>query len=200
MRKTYLCNNNTINPTNMKKILFVIGSLRKQSFNRELSEMVKGMLQSKAEVTELDYFQVPFINQDDEYPAPQAVTDARKAVAEADGVWIFSPEYNYSYPGHVKNLIDWLSRPVDPADRNTPTVLAGKKFTLTGAGGKAATAGCRKLLTTLLTVLKADVMTEGQTGIALNTEAWTEGRMILTEEQKAQLAKQAELFLEFIEK
>mgnify|MGYP000454174559 FL=1 len=200
MRKTYLCNNNTINPTNMKKILFVIGSLRKQSFNRELSEMVKGMLQSKAEVTELDYFQVPFINQDDEYPAPQAVTDARKAVAEADGVWIFSPEYNYSYPGHVKNLIDWLSRPVDPADRNAPTVLAGKKFTLTGAGGKAATAGCRKLLTTLLTVLKADVMTEGQTGIALNTEAWTEGRMILTEEQKAQLAKQAELFLEFIEK
>lgn len=200
MRKTYLYNNNTINPTNMKKILFVIGSLRKQSFNRELSEMVKGMLQSKAEVTELDYFQVPFINQDDEYPAPQAVTDARKAVAEADGVWIFSPEYNYSYPGHVKNLIDWLSRPVDPADRNAPTVLAGKKFTLTGAGGKAATAGCRKLLTTLLNVLKADVMTEGQTGIALNTEAWTEGRMILTEEQKTQLAKQAELFLEFIEK
>lgn len=200
MRKTYLCNNNTINPTNMKKILFVIGSLRRQSFNRELSETVKSMLQSKAEVTELDYFQVPFINQDDEYPAPQAVTDARKAVAEADGVWIFSPEYNYSYPGHVKNLIDWLSRPVDPADRNAPTVLAGKKFTLTGAGGKAATARCRKLLTTLLTVLKADVMTEEQTGIALNTEAWTEGRMILTEEQKAQLAKQAELFLEFIEK
>lgn len=198
MRKTYLCNNNTINPTNMKKILFIIGSLRKQSFNRELSVMVKGMLQGKAEVTELDYSQVPFINQDEEYPAPQAVAGARKAVAEADGVWIFSPEYNYSYPGHVKNLIDWLSRPVDPADRNAPTVLAGKKFTLTGAGGKAATAGCRKLLTTLLTVLKADVMTEGQTGIALNLEAWTEGRMILTEEQKAQLAKQAELFLEFI--
>lgn len=198
MRKTYLCNNNTINPTNMKKILFIIGSLRKQSFNRELSVMVKAMLQGKAEVTELDYSQVPFINQDEEYPAPQAVADARKAVAEADGVWIFSPEYNYSYPGHVKNLIDWLSRPVDPADRNAPTVLAGKKFTLTGAGGKAATAGCRKLLTTLLTVLKADVMTEGQTGIALNLEAWTERRMILTEEQKAQLAKQVELFLEFI--
>ena len=198
MRKTYLCNNNTINPTNMKKILFIIGSLRKQSFNREISEMVKDLLKGKAEVTELDYSQVPFINQDDEYPAPQAVADARKAVAEADGVWIFSPEYNYSYPGHVKNLIDWLSRPVDPADRNAPTVLAGKKFTLTGAGGKAATAGCRKLLTTLLTVLKADVMTEGQTGIVLKLEAWTEGRMILTEEQKAQLAKQAELFLEFI--
>ena len=183
----------------MKKILFIIGSLRKQSFNRELSEMVRDMLKGRAAVTELDYSQVPFINQDDEYPAPQAVAEARKAVAEADGVWIFTPEYNYSYPGRVKNLIDWLSRPVDPADRNAPTVLAGKKFTLTGAGGKGATAGCRKLLTTLLTVLKANVMTEGQTGIALNIEAWTEGRMILTEEQKAQLAKQAEIFLAFLE-
>ena len=182
----------------MKKILFVIGSLRKQSFNREVSDLVKELLKGKAEVTELDYSAVPLINQDIEYPAPQAVADVRRAVGEADGVWIFSPEYNYSYPGHVKNLIDWLSRPVDPADRTAPTVLAGKKVTLTGAGGKAATAGCRKLLTTLLTVLKADVMVEGQTGIALNLEAWTEGRMILTDEQKAQLAKQAELFLEFI--
>lgn len=182
----------------MKKILFIIGSLRKESFNREISNRVKDLLQGKAEVTELDYSQVPLMNQDTEYPAPKAVANARKAVAEADGVWIFSPEYNYSYPGHVKNLIDWLSRPVDPADRTAPTVLAGKKFTLTGAGGKGATAGCRKLLTTLLNVLKANVMTEGQTGIALNIEAWTEGRMILTEEQKAQLAQQAKLFLDFI--
>ena len=183
----------------MKKILFIIGSLRKQSFNRELSEMVRDMLKGRAEVTELDYSQVPFINQDDEYPAPQAVAEARKAVAEADGVWIFTPEYNYSYPGRVKNLIDWLSRPVDPADRNAPTVLAGKKFTLTGAGGKGATAGCRKLLTTLLTVLKANVMTEGQTGIALNIEAWTERRIMLTEVHEARLAKRAEIFLAFWE-
>lgn len=184
----------------MKKILFVIGSLRKQSFNREVSELVKGLLQGKAEVTELDYSAVPPMNQDFEYPTPQVVADVRRAVADADGVWIFSPEYNYSYPGHVKNLIDWLSRPVDPADRTAPTVLVGKKFTLTGAGGKLATAGCRKQLTTLLTVLKADVMVEGQTGIALNLEAWTEDRMILTEEQKALLAQQASKFLEFLDK
>lgn len=183
----------------MKKILFIIGSLRKQSFNRELSELVKQHLKGKAIVKELDYSDVPLMNQDIEYPAPEAVEAARKEVAEADGVWIFSPEYNYSYPGHVKNLIDWLSRPVNPAERNASTVLAGRKFTLTGAGGKAASAGCRKLLTQLLTVLKANVMTEGQTGIALNLEAWTEGRMVLTEEQKTQLATQADKFLKFID-
>ena len=48
----------------MKKILFVIGSLRKQSFNREVSELAKGLLQGKAEVTELDYSAVPPMNQD----------------------------------------------------------------------------------------------------------------------------------------
>jgi hypothetical protein len=49
----------------------------------------------------------------------------------------------------------------------------------------------------LLTLLKADVM-EQQTGIVLNLEAWTEGRMILTEEQIASLKAQAEAFLKFI--
>ena len=85
----------------MKKILFIIGSLRKASFNREVSELVKNMLKGKAEVTELDYSGVPLIDQDIEYPAPQAVAEMRRVVADADGVWIFSPEYNYSYPGHV---------------------------------------------------------------------------------------------------
>ena len=183
----------------MKKILFIVASLRKQSFNREISERVRGLLEGKAEVKELDYAQVPWMDQDIEFPAPQPVVDLRKAVADADGVWVFSPEYNYAYPGHLKNLIDWLSRPVDPADRTAPTVLAGKKFTLTGAGGRGATASCRKMLTSLLTILKANVMTEGQTGIALNVEAWTEGLMILDDEQKAALARQVDLFLRFLD-
>ena len=39
---------------------------------------------------------------------------------------------------------------------------------------------------------------EQQTGIVLNLEAWTEGRMILTEEQIASLKTQADAFLKFI--
>jgi len=108
-----------------------------------------------------------------------------------------SPEYNFSYPGHVKNLFDWLSRPLVAGNYETPTVINGKKISLTGAGGKMATAKCREKLTELLTLLKADVM-EQQTSIVLNLEAWTEGRMILTEEQIASLKAQAEAFLKFI--
>ena len=41
-------------------------------------------------------------------------------------------------------------------------------------------------------------MTEPQTGIQLNMEAWTEGRMLLTEEQMTNLRLQVDAFLEYI--
>ena len=184
----------------MKKILFIIGSLREQSFNRKLAAEAEKMLEGRASVEYLDYSDVPFINQDIEFPAPEAVRRVREKVAEADALWIFSPEYNYSYPGHLKNLIDWLSRPVVAGDRQTPLAINGKKVALSGAGGAAATAKCRAKLTELLTLpfIRADVMAEPQTGIQLNVEAWTEGRMVLTEEQKAALKAQADAFLEYI--
>ena len=171
----------------MKKILFIIGSLRKESFNRQLALEAEKMIGSQADVTYLDYSDVPIINQDIEFPEPESVGRLRATVKEADAIWVFTPEYNFSYPGHVKNLFDWLSR----------TVINGKKVALTGAGGKMATAKCREKLTELLTFLKADVM-EQQTGIVLNLEAWTEGRMILTEEQIASLKAQTDAFLKFI--
>ena len=184
----------------MKKILFIIGSLRKESFNKKLAEEVEQMLAGRATAEYLDYSDVPPMNQDIEFPAPEAVRRVRESVAEADALWIFSPEYNYSYPGQLKNLIDWLSRPLVAGDRQTPLAINGKKVTLSGAGGASATAKCREKLAELLTLpfIRADVMMEPQTGIQLNMEAWTEGRMLLTETQKENLRLQADAFLEYI--
>ncbi|MBR5664767.1 MAG: NAD(P)H-dependent oxidoreductase, partial [Bacteroidales bacterium] len=103
-----------------------------------------------------------------------------------------------SYPGHLKNLLDWLSRPVVPNDYATPTVINGKKVTMSGAGGQMATGKCREKLTELLTFIKADVMAAPQTGVTLNAEAWSEGRMILTDAQRTALKEQAEAFLMFL--
>ena len=181
----------------MKKILFIVGSLREGSFNRQLARETEQMIGARAEVTYLDYMDVPLINQDIEFPEPETVARLRAAVKEADALWVFTPEYNFSYPGHVKNLFDWLSRPLVAGDYDTPTVINGKKVALSGAGGKMATAKCREKLTELLTFIKATVL-EPQTGIALNIEAWTEGRMILSDEQRAALKAQVEALLNIV--
>lgn len=170
----------------MKKILFVIGSLRAKSFNRQLASVAREIISSSAEVEELDYSDLPLLNQDIEQPEPKAVARIRKAVSEADALWIFTPEYNLSYPGHLKNMIDWLSRPVKPMDYETPTCLNGKRVALSGAGGKFATSKSREKLTELLTFVKAEVLPE-KVGISVPEEAWSTDVLTLTDEQKAQL-------------
>ena len=170
----------------MKKILFVIGSLRTNSFNRQLARMAEEMIGNRAEVQELDYSNLPLLNQDIEQPELEIVARIRKAVSEADALWIFTPEYNMSYPGQLKNLLDWMSRPVKFMDYGTPTCINGKRVAISGAGGKAATASCRAKLTELLEFMKAEVLPE-QVGIAVPGEAWGTDVLVLTDEQKAEL-------------
>ena len=175
----------------MKKILFIIGSLRAKSFNRQVANEAKSVIGNRAEVSELDYSDLPLLNQDIEQPEPAAVARIRKTVSESDVIWIFTPEYNLSYPGHLKNLLDWLSRPVIPMDYGTPTCINGKRVAISGAGGKDATASSRAKLTELLTFIKAEVLPE-QIGIAVPTEAWGTDVLVLTDEQKAELKALAE--------
>ena len=170
----------------MKKILFIIGSLRVKSFNRQVANVVKEMIGDRAIVSELDFSDLPLLNQDFEQPEPASLARVRKAVSEADALWIFTPEYNMSYPGHLKNLLDWLSRPVVPMDYVTPTCINGKRVAICGAGGKAATANCRAKLTELLSFMKADVLSE-QVGIAVPAEAWGTDVLTLNDEQQTQL-------------
>ena len=48
----------------MKKILFIIGSLRTKSFNRQVALVVKEIIGERAEVQELDYSDLPLLSQD----------------------------------------------------------------------------------------------------------------------------------------
>ena len=180
----------------MKKILFIIGSLREKSFNRQLANEAMKIIGDRAEVSELNFNDLPRLNQDIENPEPMVVARIRKTVSEADAIWIFTPEYNLSYPGHLKNLLDWLSRPVIPMDYGTPTCINGKRVAISGAGGKAATASSRAKLTELLTFIKAEVLPE-QIGIAVPAEAWGTDVLVLTDEQKEELKAVAEKIINY---
>ena len=88
------------------KITAIVGSLRRDSYNRQLALEAGRMIGDQAIFELLDYGDVPLLNQDIEYPAPDAVRRVRGLVQSADGIWFFSPEYNHSFPGVLKNLID----------------------------------------------------------------------------------------------
>lgn len=183
----------------MKTILFIIGSFRERSFNRQLAERAARYVeQGGAKAQFLEYRDVPFVNQDIDYPVPEPVSRIRKEVAEADGLWLISPEYNHSYSGVIKNAIDWLSRPVDPLDRKTPSVLAGKKAVISGAAGNDAAIDARLNMVNLLNAVKVEVIGGEGMGVALDKEAFVSDELKLSDEEEEQLEELAKKLLENI--
>ena len=181
-----------------KKILFVVGSTRKASFNQLLAEEAAKLLKGKAEVSYLEYFQLPFMNQDLEFPAPEAVTKVREIVKAADGIWVFSPEYNYSYPGILKNLLDWLSRPMVAGDYGS-AAATGKKITVSNVAGKSTGSGSRAKLVEVFGKIRMLPMEAPLTGVAIPPAVFGGAPMTFTEAQITELKAQAEAFLKFIE-
>ena len=60
------------------KILMIIGSLRKDGFNRQLAAKAAELLAGKAEVSVLDYTYLPVMNHEIESPVPEAVARVRR--------------------------------------------------------------------------------------------------------------------------
>ena len=97
----------------------------------------------------------------------------------ADGLWFFSPEYNYQIPGGLKNLLDWLSRPLDEHDRTSPSAIKGKRAAVSGVGGRGATAGMRKDLERLFAAIGVERIGGPSLGFALSPEEWTSDTLAL---------------------
>ena len=183
----------------MKNVLMIVGSLRKRSFNRQLAGEVEALMAGRASVSYLDWTDLPLLNQDIESPVPEAVARVRAEVQGSDGVWICSPEYNFNIPGSEKNLLDWLSRPQDPTNPTSPSAAKGKIVAISGAGGRAATAGVRGKLNELLGFMGMEVIGETGFGVALTPEAWGDDVLSLTDEQRVELGKLVDAFLGAIE-
>jgi chromate reductase len=131
------------------RILGLSGSLRKDSHNTRLLRGAGALLPSGAELVVFDGLAaVPYYSEDDELPTPAAVAELASAVAAADGVLIATPEYNGSVPGHLKNALDWISRPAAGAPlRGRPAAVIGASTGLFGAVW--AQAELRKVLSTM---------------------------------------------------
>jgi chromate reductase, NAD(P)H dehydrogenase (quinone) len=112
----------------MVRVLGFAGSLRQGSYNRALLRAAVEQAPEDMAIAIFDLAGVPLYNGDVEAEGdPEPVTAFKRAIEEADGVLMVTPEYNHGVPGVMKNAVDWASRPPGGA------ALGGKPVGIIGA-------------------------------------------------------------------
>lgn len=152
----------------MSIIIGISGSLRRGSFNSALLRAAVELMPEGSELRIETIEGVPLYNGDVETAEgiPKRVAELKKAIAEANGLLIATPEYNNSIPGVFKNTVDWLSRP--PSD--IKTVFGDKPVAVMGAsqGGFGTILSQNAWLPVLRT---------------LGTKPWFGGRLLVSRAQ-----------------
>lgn len=96
----------------MKKIGILVGSLRKESYNRKVAKAFIGQLPAGYEANIIEIGQLPLYNEDiDQATPPQEYTDFRSTLEQYDAFVFVTPEYNRSFTAAIKNALDVGSRP-----------------------------------------------------------------------------------------
>jgi chromate reductase len=95
-----------------RKIALIVGSLRKESWNRKVANEIVRLAPEDWQMEFVEIGDLPHYNEDLETETPPAAWTAfRDELKSADGVIFFTPEYNRTIPGALKNAIDVGSRP-----------------------------------------------------------------------------------------
>jgi chromate reductase len=160
------------------KVLAFAGSLRKDSYNKMLVQAAaRCAREAGAEVTELDLADYPLPIFDEDLEARDGVhpiaMELKKIFREHDAFLVSSPEYNSSLSAALKNLIDWLSRPV--AGEPPLACFKGKTAALFAAspgalGGLRGLVHLRSILGNIGVLLLADQLAVGKADRAFGAD------------------------------
>lgn len=117
------------------EVAAIVGSLRQRSVNRSLLQTAMLVAPEQMHIYEVPIDRLPFFNEDLEREGdPPPVVEFKAALARADAVLVFTPEYSYSIPGVLKNALDWASRPTGRS------VMKGMPLAMLGASiGRSGT-------------------------------------------------------------
>ncbi|WCM91273.1 NAD(P)H-dependent oxidoreductase [Acidovorax sp. NCPPB 2350] len=136
-------------------IAVLVGSLRKDSFNRRLADALAKLAPPDFTLAQVRIDDLPPYDQDDDGHPHEAVRRLKSEIARAQGLLFVTPEYNRSIPGVLKNAIDHGSRPYGQS------VWDGKPGGVIGVSvGAIGTALAQQHLRNVLAYL--DVPTLGQ--------------------------------------
>ena len=93
------------------QIAVIVGSLRRDSFNRKLATAIAKLGPADFSFTQVQIGDLPLYNQDDDANQAEPVKRLKAGIAAAQGLLFVTPEYNRSMPGVLKNALDHASRP-----------------------------------------------------------------------------------------
>lgn len=93
------------------KVLTLIGGISRNSLNKKFFQSMQNLSIDGLEFSVFDISKLPYFSQDIENDPPDIVTEFKEKIRECDAVLIVTPEYNHSFPGVLKNALDWGSRP-----------------------------------------------------------------------------------------
>jgi chromate reductase len=137
------------------QIAVIVGSLRRESFNRKLADAIVKLAPPEFSFKQEDISELPLYNQDDDASQAVSVKRLKTNITAAQGLLFVTPEYNRSIPGVLKNAIDHASRPYGQS------AWAGKPAGVLGVSvGAVGTAMAQQHLRNILAYL--DVPTLGQ--------------------------------------
>jgi chromate reductase len=94
-----------------RKIAVLVGSLRKESFNRKVAKVLASLAPPSIQLEIIELGELSIYNQDEDDNPPASYIKFRDAVRACDGVLFVTAEYNRSVPAVLKNAIDVGSRP-----------------------------------------------------------------------------------------
>jgi len=137
------------------QIAVVVGSLRKDSFNRKLANAIAKLAPPDVSFKQVQIGDLPLYNQDDDASPADSVKRLKREITDSQGLLFVTAEYNRSIPGVLKNAIDHASRPYGQ------NAWAGKPAGVVGVSvGAIGTSLAQQHLRNVLAYL--DVPTLGQ--------------------------------------
>lgn len=181
------------------KILGIPGSLRQQSYNRGLIHAAQEVAPDGVEVNMYLLHDIPFYNADVEDEGdPEAVTNFKNAIAEADALLISTPQYNRSVPGVLKNAIDWASR----RPRNGgESALADKPVAIVGiTPGKSFTEPAQIDLREILEGTRSRVMPAPEVKLGAAQDRYAESPELPNEETREQMRAVLDALVDFVQR
>lgn len=115
------------------KVLFISGSLRKNSYNTAALRAAKEGAPNNMQIEFADLSGIPLYDQDQrDEKVPAAVSKLVEQVRAADALLFATPEYNYSMSGVLKNAIDWVSREQPQPFAGKPAAIMSASMSLLG--------------------------------------------------------------------